>query len=218
MGQQVVVIGLGRFGSALAEELVRAGHEVMGVDTDHAVVQRMAPLLTHVVQIDVMDETVVESLGLSQFDAGVVGISEHIEASILTTLLLKRAGVRRVIAKANNALHGDILLRVGADRVVFPERDTGQRLAHSWGSAEILDSLDVMPGYIVTRVGVPPAAVGQTIEQYMGADSSSLTLFVIARRGRVTVHPTSAEVLRDGDTLVLSGTIADVERFFERHH
>lgn len=214
MSQQIVVIGLGRFGSALAEELVRAGHEVMGVDTDMAVVQRMAARLTHVVQIDAMDDSVIESLGLSQFDAGVVGVSEHIETSILTTLLLKRAGVPRVVAKAQNALHGEILMRVGADQVVFPERDTGQRLAHTWGSAAILDSLDVAPGYIVTRVAVPPAFVGRTVDEFMAGHAESLALFLLARRGRVTLHPASSEVLREGDTIVLSGGIPDVERFF----
>ncbi len=218
MKQQVVVIGLGRFGSALAEELAKAGHEVLGIDIDMGEVQRMSSRLTQVVQADAVDEAVLERLGISQFDAGVVAISTNIEASILATMLLKRAGVARVVAKAQSDIHGDILKRVGADQVVFPERDTGTRLAHSWTSTDILDSLDIVEGYIVSRVAVPEEYVGRTVEDLMKGRPSSISLFLLARGSRATVYPPSTEVLRRGDVLVLAGGIADMERFFSDVH
>ena len=134
MKQQVAVIGLGRFGSAVAEELARFGHDVLGIDSDLSVVQRLSTRLSHVVQTDASDHQSLEQLGVAGFDSAVVGITGHIETSILVTLLLKRLGVERVIAKARNDLHGEILTRVGADRVIYPEHDTGLRLAHSWSS------------------------------------------------------------------------------------
>lgn len=218
MKQQIVVIGLGRFGSALAEELTEAGHEVLGIDENMAEVQRMASKLTHVVQADAADEAVLESLGIAQFDAGIVAISTDIEASILITLALKRSGVRRVVAKAQNERHGEILTRVGADQVVFPERDTGQRLAHSWTSVDIQDTLEIFEGYIVSRVTVPAEFIERTVGELLDGRPASITLFLVARGNRAIVYPAASEVLRKGDVLVLAGAIAEMEQFFSEVH
>lgn len=216
--QQVAVIGLGRFGSALAEELVREGHEVLGVDSDHAVVQRMASHLTHVVQANATDQESLERLGLSEFDAAVVGLTDELESSILVTLVLKRLGVPRVISKARNEVHGEILTRVGADRVIYPERDTGLRLAHGWSSTEITDSLDIVEGYIVSRVEVPEELVGRTVGDALGNRRQEVSLLLLARGSRVTVYPASQEELQRHDVLVLAGAIEHVEDFFTSVH
>ncbi len=218
MGQHVAVIGLGRFGSSFARELTRAGHEVLGVDVDMAVVQRMSAELAHVVQANVMDETTLASLGVANFDAAVVGISEHVESSILTTMMLKRLGVSRVIAKAASELHGDILQRVGADLVVYPERDTGIRLAQTWISTDITDVLDVVEGYGVSRVQVPPGMVGLTMGEVKRGAPGSLSFFLLARGRRVTAFPTADEHLGDGDVLVIAGETSDLAKFLARFH
>lgn len=214
MKQQVAVIGLGRFGSAVAEELGRAGHDILGIDSDLAVVQRLATRLSHVVQTDAADEQALERLGLADFDSAVVGITGHIETSILVTLLLKRLGVERVIAKARNDLHGEILTRVGADRVIYPERDTGLRLAHSWSSFDITDSLDVVEDYTVSRVRVPQEIVGQELGDVIGSRSDGVTLLLLARGSRVILYPDRAERLQRHDVLVLAGELDEMERFF----
>jgi trk system potassium uptake protein TrkA len=214
--QQIAVIGLGRFGSALALELARAGNDVLGVDADMQVVQRLSSHLGHVVQADVTDESVLESLGVSQFDAAVIGITSHLETSILTTMLLKRMGVPRVVAKAQNELHGEILKRIGADHVVYPERDTGVRLAHAWASTDITDILDVVEGYGVSRILVPPAMVGRTLGETSQERPRSITVFLLARGRKVTVFPTQDERLQEGDVLVLAGEIEDIETFLGR--
>ncbi len=218
MGQQVVVIGLGRFGSSLARELSRAGHEVLGVDIDMAVVQRMSSELAHVVQVNVMDETALASLGIANFDAAVVGISEHVESSILTTLMLKRLGVPRVVAKAAGELHGEILQRVGADLVVYPERDTGIRLAHAWVSTDITDVLDVVEGYGVSRVQIPPGMVGLTVGEVKQGAPRSLSVFLLARGHHVIAFPTADERLGAGDILVVAGQTPDLADFLARFH
>ena len=218
MGQQVAVIGLGRFGASLARELTRAGHEVLGVDLDMAVVQRLSSELAHVVQADVTDETALGSLGIANFDAAVVGISEQIESSILTTMSLKRLGVPRVVAKAASELHGEILRRIGADMVVYPERDTGARLARAWSSADITDVLDVVEGYGVSRVRVPAGMVGLSIGEVKRGAPNSISLFLLARGRRVTAFPTADERLGDGDVLVIAGGTADLVEFLGRFH
>ena len=216
MRQQVAVIGLGRFGSAVAEELVRLGHEVLGIDSNLQVVQRISTRLSHVVQADAIDQETLERLGVRDFDAAVVAVTENIETSILATLVLKRMGVKRVIAKARNDLHGEILTRVGADRVVFPERDTGLRLAHSWSSLDITDSLDIVEGYIVSRVLVPDELYGKTIGEVLGEGGRSPTLLLLARASRVTVYPSQQETLQRGDILVIAGQIEQIGDFFSR--
>ena len=213
MKQQIAVIGLGRFGAAVAEELVALGHEVLGVDSDLGVVQDMAPRLSHVVQADAVDQPTMERLGLAEFDAAIIAITEHLESSILATLIVKRLGVPRVVAKARNQIHGDILTRVGADRVIYPERDTGLRLAHSWSSSDITDSLDIIAGYAVSRVQVPPEIFGQTIgDAVVGHEGVSLLL--LARGSRVIVYPNLQERLQRGDVLVIAGQIDRIGDFF----
>lgn len=216
MKQQVAVIGLGRFGSAVATELVRLGHEVLGVDSDLAVVQRLSDELSHVVQAVATDEEVLERLGIGEFDAAVVGITGDLETSILTTLLLKRLGVKRVVVKARNSTHGEILTRVGADRVVYPERDTGLRVAHAWTSADITDALDVIEGYAISRSAVPAGLVGQTVKRAIIDSNVNVTLLLLARGERVTVYPAASEVLRAGDILVIAGALPELERFFSQ--
>lgn len=214
MKQQVAVVGLGRFGSAVAKELVRFGHDVVGIDNDLSIVQALSDDLSHVVQADATDEETLQRLGVGDLDAAVVGITDNLETSILVTLLLKRLGVPRVIVKARNETHGDILQRVGADSVVYPERDTGVRLAHSWSSASITDSLDVVEGYAISKVAVPASIVGRTIEQAITGGNFGVTLVMLARGPRVTVYPPGDTMLRSGDVLVMGGELAEMERFF----
>jgi trk system potassium uptake protein TrkA len=218
MKENVAILGLGRFGSAVATELVHLGHEVLGIDGDMATVQRLSTQLTHVVQADATDEETLARLGLAEFDAAVVGITGDLETSILATLLLKRLGVKRVIVKARNQTHGEILTRVGADRVVYPERDTGVRVAHSWSSIDITDSLDVIEGYSISKLEVPSELVGKTVQQAVLDRDFNVTLLLLSRGERVTVYPSPSDTLRKGDVLVMSGAIGDMERFFSSVH
>jgi len=158
----VAVIGLGRFGGAVAAEMERLGFEVLGIDGDGGRVQYYADMLTHVVQADATDETVLRQLGVPDFRHAVVGIGNDVEASILTTAALADLGVADIWAKAITRSHGRILERVGAHHVVFPEHDMGHRVAHLVGGRKI-DWFLLDEDFAMVEAIVPNSLAGQTL-------------------------------------------------------
>ena len=164
MKTSVLVIGLGRFGAAAARELIALGHEVLAVDRDEAIVNEIAPEVTHAVQLDAADEAALRAIGAAEFEHAIVAISGDTEASIFATMALKKLGVANVLAKAGSELHGAILERVGADRVVFAEREMGQRVAHSFAVRDVVDYLDVAPRFGIVKVRPPASWVGRTLQ------------------------------------------------------
>lgn len=205
MRRQIVVIGLGRFGMALAKELHRRGHQVLGIDRSEQVVQEASESLTHAVAADSSDEATLVELGVGTFDLAIVALGQEVLGSILSTMALKRLGVPRVIARAQNDLHGEVLRRVGADKVVFPERDTGEQLAHSFFSANMLDYLDLGPDYGISKVEVPAQFVGRSSVDLELRSRFGLTLLAIQRGEDVIVLPRRDETFRAGDAMVLIG-------------
>lgn len=209
--RQVAVLGLGRFGMAVARELTRLGHEVLAVDFNPRVVQDAADEVTHAVQADITDGEALEQLGLRDFDAAIVGVSSSLEASILATVLLRRLGVKRILAKAANDLHGSILEQVGASRVIYPERETGIRVAHSFAAPGVRDYLDVAPGYGFARVSIGDAYAGKSLREIDLRRTLHLTPIALVRGGVVTLNPHESEVLRRGDDLIVAGLDEDLE-------
>lgn len=205
MQTSVLVIGLGRFGAAAARELMALGHEVLAVDASEALVNELAPEVTHAVQLDATDEAALRAVGAADFDHAIVAISSGIEASIFATMALKRLGVRNVVAKAANGLHGTILERVGADRVVYPEREMGERIAHAFAVPDVLDYLDVAPRFGIVKVRAPGAYVGRTFRDLDLANRLRLTPVALRRGDEVIVNPHRDEVVREGDELILVG-------------
>ena len=203
--EQVMVIGLGRFGSALARELERLGHEVMAVDRNEQRVNDIAPDVTHALQLDAADEDALRAAGAGDFNTGIVAISSDAEPSIFATMVLKRLGVRNVIAKAGSVLHGEILARVGADRVVFPERETGLRLAHSFNVPNVIDYLDVAPNFGIEKIRPPKSFIGRTLGELDLKGRLGLTPIVLRRAQQVFVNPAREERVVDGDELILIG-------------
>ena len=210
--RQVAVLGLGRFGQAVALELTRLGHDVLAVDRDERVVQSIADDVTHAVQADITDPDALEALGLADFDTAIVAVSETLEASIMATVLLKRIGVRRIIAKAAHDLHGSILEQVGAVRVVYPERETGFRIAHSFRAPGVQDYLDAAPGYGIARVAAAPSWVGKTLGDIDIPGNCRLTVLAITRAGSVILTPGPSDAVREGDSLIVAGLDEDLER------
>jgi trk system potassium uptake protein TrkA len=203
--EQVMVIGLGRFGSSVSRELERLGHQVLAVDQSEQRVNEIAPDVTHALQLDAADEDALRAAGAGDFTTAIVAISSDAEPSIFATMVLKRLGVRTVIAKASSLLHGEILSRVGADRVVFPERETGLRLAHSFNVPNVIDYLDVAPSFGIEKIRPPKAFIGRSLGELDLKGRLGLTPIALRRGQQVFVNPAREEKLLEGDELILIG-------------
>ena len=203
--EQVMVIGLGRFGSAVARELERLGHEVLAIDRNEQQVNDIAPDVTHALQLDAADEDALRGAGVGDFNSAIVAISSDAEPSIFATMVLKRLGVRTVIAKAGSLLHGEILARVGADRVVFPERETGMRLAHSFNVPNVIDYLDVAPGFGIEKIRPPKSFIGRSLGELDLKGRLGLTPIALRRAQQVFVNPAREERIAEGDELIIIG-------------
>lgn len=204
--KQIAILGLGRFGRALARTLVEMGHDVMGVDANEAVVEKMAPVLTNCVQADVMDEQTLLSLGVTNFDIVVVGIgNSDMQASIFTTLMLKEMGVEHVVCKVSSNKHARILLKLGADRVVYPERDMGMRFAHSIAQSDVLEFIELSEEYSMMEINAPKYLIGKSLKENDVRSKYNINIVAIKRGKKIMVNPSPDAVLEQGDVLLAIG-------------
>ncbi|MCA1940595.1 MAG: TrkA family potassium uptake protein [Caenispirillum bisanense] len=210
--QQFLVVGLGSFGLPLGEELMRMGHDVLGVDSDRERVERAADLLTHAVVADVRDEKVLEELGVADFDGAVVAIGEHLEASILATLHLKAMKVPRVWVKALTHDHRRILARIGADRVILPEHEMGVRIAHALVYPGITDYMPLGDDTYVAEYRVDGQLKGRTLADAGIPDRLPLQVLLLKRGREILRDPALGLELETGDRLVILGERPAIER------
>jgi trk system potassium uptake protein TrkA len=217
MNKQIVVIGLGRMGESLASTLSNIGHEVMALDSDEALVQKVSPEITKAVQVDPTNELALRELGVGDFEIGIVTIPV-IETSVLSTILLKKLGVRYVIARAINDLHESILVKIGADKVFNPEREMGTGIAYVLTLGDVIDYIPVTSGYGVVKVAVPPEFVGKTLSDlgfgHRGAQEALVLL--LQRKNEIMISPGTPEEIKPGDVLVVSGSWDKLEGLFSR--
>ncbi|GLX65884.1 potassium channel family protein [Paenibacillus glycanilyticus] len=212
---QFVIVGLGRFGSSLGRELIKLGYEVLGIDRDEEAVQEMSNVLTYTVSADCTDEEALRSLGVRNFDCGVVAIGDDIQASILTTILLKDLGVKRVVAKAMSELHGRVLEKIGVDRVVYPERDMGIRVAHQLVSPNLLDYIELSKEYTIAELSVPNCLNGKSLHDLNLRARFGCSIVAINKPNGIIIAPTAADVVTERDVMVVIGTNDQIEQFEE---
>ena len=212
--QEFVVIGLGRFGGGLAATLVGMGHEVLGIDADARIVQELSGVLTHVVEADSTSEEALRQLGVQDISTAIVAIGTDLEASILTTGVLVDLGVKRIVAKAVTEPHGRILTRIGAHKVVFPERDMGIRVGHSLAGS-ILDYFELDPGFALVETTAPRELVGKTLADAEVRKRYGVTVVCIKPRGGSFTYATPDTVVQEGDVLVVAGETKRAESFGE---
>lgn len=216
--EPVVVIGLGRFGGALAVELTNRGTEVLAIDSQARVTQSFAGQLSHVFTADSTDIEALRQLGVPEFHRAVVAIGSDLEASILTTSLLTELEIPDIWAKAINRRAGDILHRVGAHHVVSPEHDMGERVAHLL-SGRILDYVEVDEDFAMIKTKPPREAVGIPLREARLRSKYGVTVVAVkseAKGPHATFAPTTPDtVLMYGDVILVIGKVNDVERFAE---
>ena len=215
MKKQVLVVGLGRFGTSVANSLSDVGYDVLAIDSSERQVQAASAQISHVVQADATSETVLNELGIKEFDVAIIAVGSDIQGSVMATVLLKKLGIPYVVARANNMLHGEILKKIGADKVVFPENDMGNRVAHELLLGKVGDYLSVTRRYGLISVEAASELAGYTLADLeLGPRGKENVAALIIRRGNeVILNPSLSEPVRAGDVMILAGTDDGLEAF-----
>ncbi len=213
MKKQFAVIGLGRFGSSVARTLSQMGFEVLAIDHREALIQEMSAVTTHAIQADSTDEEALRALGIRNFDVVIVAIGEDIQASILTTLILKEIGISTIVVKAVNELHGKVLKKIGADKVIFPERDMGQRVAHHLISSNILDYIELSADYSIVEIQASRQMVGKSLRELDIRAKYGCNVIAIKQDQRLIIPPSGENPLKPNDILVIVGENTNLQNF-----
>lgn len=208
--KSIAVIGCGRFGANLALMLTELGHEVLAIDRDREVVNRLGEQVTFAVCVDVVQEAAFDELGLRNMDCAVIGMSSNFEASIMATAICKEKGVPTIIAKARNERHTRILKQVGADRVVLPEQDMGVKLAYQISNRSFYEYIELSSDYAAIEISVPDAWVGKTLEELDLRAQHDVNIIGIMHEGAVNINPEPKDHFEEGDHVLLLGPEAKI--------
>lgn len=216
MKREFAVIGLGRFGGSICEELSLEGMKVLAIDRNEQKVNEFKNIASHAVIADSTDEHALKDLGIKNIDHVIVAIGDNIQASILTTVMLAELGVKKITVKAQNDYHEKILNKIGAHQVVHPERDMGRRLAHSLMSSNILDYLDLSRDHSMVEVIAGKKMLGKTLVELNIRARFGCNVVAIKRENEMNVSPIATYTIKEGDILIVIGADKDISRF-ERH-
>lgn len=200
--KQIIVIGCGRFGSSVAKTLTKLGHDVMVVDQNTDIIKEISEYVAHAVQMDALDEASFRTLGIRNFDVAVVAIGSDIEASIMGTLIAKEAGVPLVISKAMSEIHGKLLIKIGADKVIYPERDMGMRVAYGLVTPNILDVIEFSPDYSIIETVALEEWEQKSLKDLNFKD---MTIIAIKTGEKINIVPSSDAVIKKDDIVVILG-------------
>jgi len=227
--RQFAVIGLGRFGSSVARTLSEKGQEVLGIDRREQVVQDISDLISQAVCVDARDEKAVRALGIQNIDVAIVAIGD-LEASILITLMLKEMGIKEIVAKAMTDDHKTVLEKIGATRIVMPERDMGQRVANALVTPQVLDHIDLSGDSSIVEIVAPDDFVGKSLRSLEVRAKYGVNVIAIKRkskalslkgeakeREKIVVTPEADEVIKDKDVLVVIGPNKNIEELKKKH-
>ena len=203
--KQYLVIGCGRFGSSVAKKMCQLGNEVMVIDKDEDSINNIAELVTHTAIVDVTEERDLKSIGLGNFDVVIVAISSDVRASIMATVMAKEMGVPKVVCKAKDELQAKVLYKIGADKVVFPERDMGIRLAYNLASENILDQINLDPEYSIMEIVTPQNWVGKTIIELNLRAKYDITVLAVKTQSGLKVMPSPNYKMQEKNILIIIG-------------
>ncbi|WP_078547417.1 potassium channel family protein [Litchfieldia alkalitelluris] len=213
MKKEFAVIGLGRFGGSICRALSEDGMEVMAIDLDEDKVNSYSTIASHAVVGDSTDESVLKSLGIRNFDHVIVAIGDNIQASILTTLILKELGVKNITVKAQNDYHEKVLSKIGADQIVHPERDMGKRIAHNIISNNVLDYLELSDEHSIVEIVASRKMDGNSLIDLDIRAKYGINIVAIKRGKNIIVSPQATEMILQGDILIVIGADTDINRF-----
>lgn len=211
-GKQYVIIGLGRFGFSVAETLYALGNDVLAIDMNEDLIQEISDNVTHAVQLDATDESGLRNLGIRNFDVAVVTIGSNIQASVMVTLLVKELGVKYIIAKGHSDLHAKVLYKIGADRVILPEKDMGVRVAHNLVSSSILDYIELSPDYSIMEIQILKEWAGKTLSELKLRSKYGINVMAIKNGDEINISPSAEDIVTEGDIIVAIGAAEDLNK------
>ncbi|NDI36739.1 potassium channel family protein [Chengkuizengella sediminis] len=213
MKKQFAVIGIGRFGSSVAKTLYHMGFEVLAIDSNESRIQEIINEVTHAVQADTTDDEALKAIGIRNFDVVVVAIGQDIQASILTTLILKDLGVNTLIVKAQNDLHGKVVQKIGADKVIFPERDMGVRVAHHLISPNIIDYIELSADYSIVEIKAASRMIGKNLSELHIRAKFGCNVIAIKSADKMNIAPHAEDLIKENDILVVVGDNEHLQNF-----
>ena len=210
--KQYIVIGCGRFGSSVAKKMCELGNEVMVIDKNEDLIENIAEDVTHTAILDITDEKDLKSIGLGNFDVVIVAISSDIRASIMATVVAKELGVPKIVCKAKDELQAKVLYKIGADKVVFPERDMGIRVAYNLASENILDQINLDPEYSIMEIVTPKSWICKTIIELNLRAKYDVTVLAIKTKSGLKVMPSPNYKMQEENILVIIGNIDKINK------
>lgn len=212
MKRQFCIIGCGRFGATVANKLTELGCEVMVIDTDEETIQNISNDVTYAVQADATDENSLKSIGVRNFDVVIISIGENIQSSILVTLMVKELGIKHIVAKAQNELHGKVLSKIGANRIVYPEKEMGIRIAKNLVSDNILDYIELAPDYSIMEVLAIDEWLGKNLMEIDMRAKYGVNVMAIKHGTDINIAVTADNMIKEGDILVVIGHNDDLKK------
>ncbi len=212
MRKQFVVIGCGRFGQSVAEKLHELGFEVLIIDKSEEKVQMMSEKVTHAVRADATDENALKALGIRNFDVAIITIGENIQASIMVTLMAKEMGVKHIVSKARNEMHAKVLYKIGADRVVFPEREMGARVAKNLVANKIIDYIELSNDYSIVEIEPLKEWIGKSLIDLNIRSQWGLNIIAIKNESEISLRFGPNYEIEESSVLVVIGHNDDIKR------
>jgi len=203
-----VVVGLGRFGTEAAVRLSRQGCEVLAIDSDSTLVERIGDEVTQAVVGNAQDKEVLRALGVKDFDCAIIAIGDSLSDSVLATMNLKELGVPYVVCKAHDEIHRQVLKKLGADRVVIPEQENAARLAKSLASHNVLDYIELSEDYGIIDVPAPKSWWDKSLIELNIRAKLGVNILAVKRDGNITVSPSADFRILEGDIMVVLGDTA----------
>lgn len=213
MAKQFGVIGLGRFGSSVAITLEKLGYQVLAIDKNETKIDSVKDFVTSARQTDATDAEALKEAGINNCDVVVVAIGGDMQNSILTTIVLKEMGIKRIIVKASNAMHGKVLEKIGVEKIVYPEKDTGIRIAHQLVSSNILDFIQVSNDYSMEEIKITENIKGKTLKEMNLRKKYDIEVLAIKRGEKLILIPNAEEELLINDILIIIGKSENVREF-----
>ena len=203
--KEFVVLGLGRFGKSVATTLAESGCEVLVVDVDENIINEIADKVTYAVKADATDSDTLKTLGISNFDGAIIGMGENLEASVMATILVKELGIPYVLTKAHSELHARILKKVGADMVVFPEKETGIRIANNLMSDNFFDAIELSSTFSLMDIEALDIWIGKSLRDLKLRTTLKINVIGIRKKENLNINPAADDAIEKGDVLVIIG-------------